>query len=97
MAQEEGLWGIPTKFPRNDSFPQQAKDYVKIAYGFTRKVELDEKLDEIRQFLRENHIIDSQYMALSGEGLSFAKANPGSRYWTCPVCKTNHMHDSHGF
>lgn len=97
LGSRRRIMGIPTKFPRTDSFPQQAKDYVKIAYGFTRKVELEKKLDEIRQFLRENHIIDSQYMALSGEGLSFAKANPGSRYWTCPVCKTNHMHDSHGF
>ena len=96
LGSRRRIMGIPTKFPRKDSFPQQAKDYVKTAYGYTRKADLDEKLDEIRCFLRTNRIIDGQYMALSGEGLSFAKATPGSRYWVCPVCKTIHMHASHG-
>lgn len=96
LGSRRRIMGIPTKFPLKDSFPQQAKDYVKVAYGFTRKAELDEKLDEIRQYLRGNNIINGQYMALSGESLSFVKANPGSQYWTCPVCKTNHMHSSHG-
>lgn len=96
LGSRRRIMGLPTKFPRTDSFPQQAKDYVKAAYGLTRKAELDEKLEEIRTFLRTNRIVDGQYMALSGEGLSFAKANPGTRYWVCPVCKTIHMHGSHG-
>lgn len=96
LGSRRRIKGLPTKFPRTDSFPQQAKDYVKAAYGLTKKVELDEKLEEIRRFLRANKIVDDQFMALSGEGLSFAKAHSGSRYWVCPVCKTVHMHRSHG-
>lgn len=96
LGSRRRIMGIPTKFPRTDSFPQQAKDYIKKAYSLTKKAELDEKLNEIRHFFRTNDIIHSQYMALTGEGLSFVKATPGARYWTCPVCKTNHMHHSHG-
>lgn len=96
LGSRRRIMGIPTKFPRTDSFPQQAKHYVKTACGYTRKAELDEKLEDIRHFLRTNRIIDGQYMALSGEGLSFSKAISGSRYWVCPVCNTIHMHGSHG-
>lgn len=96
LGSKRRIKGIPTRFPRTDSFPKLAKEYVKAAYGYTKKAELDNKLEEIRRFLRINKIIDSEFMELSGEGLSFEKAIPGSRFWVCPVCHTVHMHGSHG-
>lgn len=96
LGARRKIMGLPTKYPRNDSFPMQVRRYVKAAYGISKKADVDEKIDEIRQFLRRNRIIDSRYVDLTGEGLSFAKANAGSSYWVCPVCKTVHMHGSHG-
>ena len=96
LGSRRKIMGLPSKYPRTDSFPQQAKDYIKASYHISRKSDVDQKIDEIRKFMRKNKIIDSQCVALTGEGLSFVKADAGSNYWICPVCKTIHMHDSHG-
>lgn len=96
MGARHRISGIPSNYGRPTGFPQLVRKYVKAAYGYERKADVDEKLDEIKSFLRRNHIVNQDYMELSGEGLSFSKANAGDRYWVCPVCKTVHMHASHG-
>lgn len=96
MGARHRISGIPSNYGRPTGFPQLVRNYIKAAYGYERKADMDAKLDEIKSFLRRNHIVNQDYMELSGEGLSFAKANAGDKYWICPVCKTVHMHASHG-
>ena len=45
---------------------------------------------------RANKVIAHDRTALTGEGMSFEQSSVGSRYWTCPTCKTVHMHHSKG-
>ena len=97
LGARRKIMGLPTKYPRTNSFPQQAKNYIKQCLGVSKRDDLDEKVDIIRRFLRTNRIIDSQVVALTGEGLSFKRAEVGTTYWVCPICKTIHMHRSHGY
>lgn len=96
LGSKRRIMGIPTRFPRTDSFPKQAKDLIKEVYGIRSKKDVDEKVNVIKAFLRRNNIIDKQYVALTGEGISFIKANVGTKYWICPTCKTIHMQPSNG-
>ena len=34
---------------------------------------------------------------LTGNGLSYVRAEAGSPYWICPKCKTVHMHHANGY
>ena len=96
LGARRRIMGIPTKFPRTDIFPLLAKNYVKAAYHLEHRPEIEEQMARIKSFLRDNGIIDQQFVALTGEGLSFVRAEIGSQYWICPVCKTVHMHRSNG-
>ncbi len=97
LGSRRRIVGLPSKYPIGDSFPQQARDYVKAVYGFTRRDELSGKMDEIKDALRTKNIIDAKSVALTGEGLSFSRSNVGDSYWVCPVCGSVHMHRSGGF
>ncbi len=97
LGAKRRIMGLPTKYPRTNSFPREAKNYIKKSLGVTGRVNLEEQVDRVRQFLRTNNIINEQVVALTGEGLSFKKADVGTNYWVCPVCNTIHMHNSHGY
>jgi len=96
LGSKRRIMGIPTRFPRTDSFPKQAKDLIKEVFDIRSKKEVDDKVNLIKAFLRKNNIIDKQYVALTGEGISFIKSDIGSKYWICPTCKTIHMQASNG-
>ena len=65
-------------------------------YHIKGRDETNEKLDMLRDTLRSLGIIDRQITVLTGEGLSFVKAEVGAKYWVCPRCKTVHMHHANG-
>lgn len=88
--------GLRQKYPITDGFPQVAKNYVKAAYNLTGREATEEKMDEIRTFLRAHRVIAQDRTALTGEGMSFEQSSVGSKYWICPTCKTVHMHHSKG-
>lgn len=88
--------GLRQKYPITDGFPIVAKNYVKAAYNIVGRADLEEKMDEIRRFLRAHRVIAHDRTALTGEGMSFEQSSVGSKYWICPTCKTVHMHHSKG-
>lgn len=96
LGEKKRIMGIPSKYPLKDSFPMAVRKLVQHVYHIKGTKETNEKLDTLCDILRERGIIDRQVTALSGEGLSFVKADVGSKYWICPRCKTVHMHRANG-
>lgn len=92
LGEKKRIKGIDGKYPSRDSFPRAVHELVKK----TSRGNVKDRLDEIKSFLRNNNIIDKDYVTLTGWGLSFVKANVGDSYWECPSCKTTHMHYSNG-
>lgn len=96
LGEKKKIKGIPSKYPATDSFPKNVRPLIKKVYNLSTKKDVDEKIDELRTFLRKNRIIDPQVVLLTGENISFTKAQVGDNYWVCPRCKTIHMHHSNG-
>ena len=92
LGEKKRIKGKDDKYPPRDSFPRSVHTLVKKI----NKSNFKERLDEIKEFLRNNSIIDKDYVTLTGQGLSFVKANIGDAYWECPSCKTVHLHNSNG-
>ena len=69
---------------------------MKTVFHVTSNSAIEEKTEELRRILRNRGIIDSSTVRLTGEGISFVKAEIGSNYWICPKCKTIHMHHANG-
>lgn len=96
LGEKKRVNGIPSKYPAPESFPRKVRKLVKLTYHFTSKTDIDSKLDELKDLLRNSGIIDRNVVRLTGENLSFIKSEIGSKYWVCPRCKTTHMHHSNG-
>lgn len=96
LGEKKRINDIPSKYPPKNSFPINVRNLVKKVYNISALKEVNAKLDELRDFLRQYGIIDRNVVSLTGEKLSFVKANIGDTYWICPRCKTVHMHPSNG-
>ncbi len=94
MGEKRRIKGIPSKYPNPTNFPKGTRSLIKAVYNTLSKKEEDEKIEELRSYLRRNGIIDKEYDLLTGEGLVFNNASVGNIFWICPTCKTVHMHHS---
>lgn len=97
LGEKRRIKGVPSKYPATESFPREVTNLVKNVFHVTSNSAVEEKKEELRRLLRTRGIIDSTTVRLTGEGLSFVKADIGSKYWVCPKCKTIHMHHANGF
>lgn len=97
LGEKRRIKGVPSKYPATESFPREVTSLVKNVFHVTSNSAVEEKKEELRRLLRTRGIIDSTTVRLTGEGLSFVKADIGSKYWVCPKCKTIHMHHANGF
>ena len=96
LGEKKRIKELPSKYSRTDSFPMAVRKLVMNVYQIRGRDDTKEKLVLLRDTLRSLHIIDSQITELTGEGLSFVKAEVGSKYWICPRCKTVHMQHANG-
>lgn len=97
LGEKKRIKGIPSKYPVTDSFPFKVRQVI----GETYKIkpmsnEATEKVELLKQLLRDRGIISKDVVELTGEGISFVRANTGDKYWVCPRCKTSHLHYSNG-
>jgi len=97
LGEKKKIKEFPSKYPPTSRFPMAVRKLVKRVYNCNSNKEVDLKLDELRNFLRNSGVIDKTVTVLTGEGLSFVKSEVGSKYWICHRCKTIHMHHSNGF
>ena len=95
LGEKRRIEGLPSKYPITDSVPREIEALIKIVFHVSGK-ELEQKKEFLRTLLRSRGIIVQDKMQLSGEGLSYIKADIGAPYWICPRCKTTHMHHSNG-
>lgn len=96
LGEKKRIKELPSKYPLTDSFPKAVRKLIQHVYHISSREETNERLDTLRDLLRDYDIIDRQYSILTGEGLSFVKSDVGSKYWVCPQCKTVHMHHANG-
>lgn len=96
LGEKKRIKGIESKYPATESFPREVRNLVKTVFHVTSNSAIEEKTEELRRILRNRGIIDSSTVRLTGEGISFVKAEIGSNYWICPKCKTIHMHHANG-
>ena len=97
LGEKKIIKGIASKYPFKDGFPFKVRQVI----GATYKIkplsnEATEKVDVLKQILRDRGIISKDVVELTGEGISFVRANIGDKYWVCPRCKTSHLHNSNG-
>ena len=97
MGEKKRIKDLPKKYHVTDSFPNPVTSLTKAIFNCSSRVEVEQKKEELKTFLRQNGIIDQNKALLTGNGLSFVKVEEGSKYWECPKCKTIHMHHSNGF
>lgn len=97
MGEKKRIKDLPRRYQITDSFPRIVRKLTKAIYNCSSLKDENEHLDHLKEFLRQNSIIDQDKALLTGNGLSFVKAEEGSLYWECPKCKTIHMHHSNGF
>ena len=96
LGEKSRIVGYDSEYPFTESFPKQAREYIKKVCDLSAPRDVSEKVEEIRQYLRSRKIIDPAHVALTGEGLMFYKSEVGQKYWICPRCKTVHMQPSNG-
>lgn len=96
LGEKRRIKGIISKYPVTESFPKEIRNLIKAVFHVTSNNAVEEKIEELRKLLRSRGIIDSNAVRLTGEGISFVKAEVGSKYWVCPKCKTIHMHHANG-
>lgn len=97
MGEKKRIKDLPRRYQITDRFPRIVRKLTKAIYNCSSLKDENEHLDHLKEFLRQNSIIDQDKALLTGNGLSFVKAEEGSLYWECPKCKTIHMHHSNGF
>ena len=97
MGEKKRIKDLPRRYQVTDSFPTPIRKLTKVIFQCADNHEVNEKLEELRLFLRHNGIMDTDRALLTGNGLSFVPAEEGSPYWVCPKCKTVHMHRSNGY
>lgn len=95
LGEKRRIKDVSTKYVYK-GFPMQVRKYIKRVYGITSQKDVTERLDEIKNFLISNGILERDEILLNGSGLSFIKSTEGCNYWECPRCKTIHMHHSNG-
>ena len=96
LGEKRRISRIPSKYPAKDSFPMGVRKLIKLIYNRNDNVFVEQKIEELKDVLRERGIIERTVVLLTGEGLSYVKASAGNSYWECPRCKTTHMHHSNG-
>lgn len=96
LGEKKRIKELPSKYPPTESFPMAVRKLVQHVYHIHGRDETNERLDALRDLLRDCGIIDRQVTVLTGEGISFVKSDIGSKYWVCPRCKTIHMHHANG-
>lgn len=96
LGEKSRINGYDSKYSFTEGFPAQVRSLVKKIYNISSSRDVNERIEEIRQYLRDHYIIDPSHVALTGEGLMFYKSEVGQKYWICPKCKTVHMQPSNG-
>lgn len=96
LGEKKRIKGWPSEYPDPTSFPKVVRRLVQHIFNIKGQQQTTEKLNDLRDKLRNWGIIDGQAVVLTGNELSFVKAEVGSKYWICPRCKTVHMHHSNG-
>ena len=94
LGEMKRISGLSSQYP-HDAFPQNVRDMVGRIYGKNRE-RVNEEIRKLKQFMRAQDIINKNQIELTGDGLSFVKAEVGADYWICPQCKTVHMQPSNG-
>lgn len=97
MGEKKRIKDLPRKYHVSDSFPNPVNKLTKAVFNVTSRTDIEDWKEHLRDFLRRNGIIDPNRALLTGNGLSFVKAEEGAPYWECPKCKTIHMHHSNGY
>lgn len=97
MGEKKRIKDLPRRYHVTDGFPNPITNLTKSVFCISSRTDVENKKEELRTFLRQNGIIDQNKALLTGNGLSFVKAEEGAPYWVCPKCKTIHMHHSNGF
>lgn len=96
LGEKRRIKGIPSKYPATESFPREIRNFIKSVFHISNNNDVEQKIEKLREILRSRKIIDQHVVLLTGEGLSFVKAEAGAKYWICPKCKTTHMHRNNG-
>lgn len=96
LGEKRKIKHIPSKYPATESFPREVRYLIKSVFHVSSNKDVELKIEELRDILRKRGIIDKHVVLLTGEGISFIKAEVGSKYWICPRCKTTHMHHANG-
>lgn len=96
LGEKRRIKNIPSKYPATESFPKEIRNLIKSIFHVSSNKDVEQKIEELRDILRKRGIIDKHVVLLTGEGISFIKAEVGGKYWICPRCKTTHMHHANG-
>lgn len=72
-----------------EGFPKEIKEFAK-------RAEIDFVKDDFIELLRNNKIIDSKEIILTGDNLYFKRSQPGDEIWICEKCGAVHLHPSCG-
>lgn len=76
------------------SWPKRLWKYARKVYNF-RGNKFPEVLEPFLTFLIANQIIESRdSKILTGKGITFIPASEGEEFWSCPTCRTIHLHHS---
>ena len=96
LGEKRKIKNIPSKYPATESFPREIRRLIKSVFHISSNKDVEQKIEKLREILRSRGIIDKHVVLLTGEGISFIKAEIGSKYSICPKCKTTHMHHANG-
>lgn len=97
LGEKKRIKDIASKYPVTDSFPYKIRQIIGSTYKIKpMSKDASEKIEVLKQLLRDRGIISKDVVELTGEGVSFVQANVGDKYWVCPRCKTSHLHHSNG-
>lgn len=97
LGEKKRIAGVSSKYSIPDSFPNKLQQIIGATYKVKPKSnEGKEKQELLKELLRQRGVISQDVVELTGEGISFVRATVGKKYWVCPRCKTNHLHDSNG-
>lgn len=94
LGEKRRIKGFDSKYPFKDSFPSSVRKMVQFVFGIKNRKQQTDKLNEIKQIMRNLGILDKEIVALTGDRILFHKSVPGMKYWICPRCKTVHLQPS---
>ena len=92
LGEKRKIKNILSRYPATESFPRGIRNLIKFVFHISSNKDVEQKIEVLREILRSRGIIDKHVVLLTGEGISFIKAEVGSKYWICPKCKTNAGH-----